>query len=144
MTNSRIRIMTLSHRCVTQHLSRHQHSYTSTVSKAVVIAIQDIMDTVGELAIAVMAAEDIVVLSGHRRLTSLVADDSGGMEVDTIMALEVVVGMVEVVIQGTVLITPRGRYSSDSMVVVAAVVEEVLFRVSIALCLQMSWDAFFD
>jgi hypothetical protein len=143
MTNSKTRITTLSHRCVTQHLIEYQHSYPSTVSKAVVIAIQDIMDIVGELAIAVMA-EDTVVLSGHRRLISLVADDSEGMGEDTTMEREVVVGMVEVVIQGTVLITPRGRYSSDGMVVVAAAVEEVLFRVSIALCLQMSWKAFFD
>jgi hypothetical protein len=91
--------------------------------------IQDITDMVGELAIAVMAAEDIVVLRGRRRLTFRVADDREGMEEGTIMAREVVVDMVEVVIQGTVLTTLRGRYSSDGMVVVAVAVEEILFRV---------------
>jgi hypothetical protein len=129
MTTLKTRITTLSHRCVTQHLLRHQHSYPSTVSKAVYTDVQDTTDMVGELAIAVMAAEDIVVLRGRRRLTFRVADDRESMEEGTIMAREVVVDMVEVVIQNTVLTTLRGRYSSDGMVVVAVAVEEILFRV---------------
>jgi hypothetical protein len=137
MTNSKTRITTLSHRCVTQHLIQHQQSCPSTVSKAVDTGIQGVMGLAGGLTIAVMA-EDIVVLKGRRRLTFRVADDSGGMEGDTIMALQVVVGMADVVIQGTVLTTLRGQYSFDGMEVVAVAFEEILTRVSIALCFQVS------
>jgi hypothetical protein len=137
MTKLKSRITTLSHRCVTQHLIQHQHSYPSTVSKAVDIGIQGIMGLAGGLTIAVMA-EVIVILKGHRRLTFRVADDSEGMEGDTIMALEVVVGMAEVVIQGTVLTTLRCQYSFDGMEVVAVAFEEILSRVSVALCFQVS------
>jgi hypothetical protein len=87
------------------------------------IAIQRITDRVGELAIA-DTTEDIVVLSDHRKLTFLEAGDKEGMEEDTIMVQEGV-GMAEAVIQLTMVrITPRGRYSSDGMAVVAAVVDE--------------------
>jgi predicted aconitase with swiveling domain len=90
----------------------------------VVIAIQDIMGLVAELVTAVMA-EGMVVLRGRRRLTFREADGREDMGEDTIMALEVVVDMVGEVIQGTVLITPRGRYSCDAMEVVAVVVDVV-------------------
>jgi hypothetical protein len=86
------------------------------------------MYRMGELAIVVMAmAEDIVVLRGHRRLTFLEAEDRGGMEVDTIMVGEGV-GMADVGIRGMVLVIRRGRCLFDSMVGVAVVVDENLFR----------------
>lgn len=81
------------------------------------------MHRVAELATA-DTTEDIAVLSGRHKLTFLEADDSEGMEEDTITVREGV-GMTEAVIQVTaVRITPRGRYSSDGMGVVAAVVDE--------------------
>jgi hypothetical protein len=87
------------------------------------------MHRMGELAIVVMAmAEDIVVLRGHRKLTFLEAEDREGMEEDTIMAEEKVVGMVDVVIRGMVLVIRRGRFSFDGMVGVAVVVDENLSR----------------
>ncbi|KAI4741723.1 hypothetical protein E4T50_07858 [Aureobasidium sp. EXF-12298] len=64
------------------------------------------------------------VLSDHRKLTFLEEDDSEGTEEDTTMVREGV-GMAEADIQVTaVRITPRGRYSSDGMAVVAAVVDK--------------------
>jgi hypothetical protein len=94
------------------------------------IGIQGIMYRMDESAIVVMAmAEDIVGLRGRRRLTFLEEGDRGGMEVDTIMAEEEGLGMVEVVIRGMVLVIRRGRSSFDGMVGVAVVVvEEILFR----------------
>jgi hypothetical protein len=86
------------------------------------------MELVEELVTVVMAiTEDIVVLSGHRRLTFLEEGDRGGMEVDTIMVGEGV-GMVEVGIRGMVLVIHRGRCLFDGMVGVAVVVEEGLLR----------------
>ncbi|KAI4765072.1 hypothetical protein E4T52_00167 [Aureobasidium sp. EXF-3400] len=64
------------------------------------------------------------VLSDHRKLTFLEEDDSECTEEDTTMVREGV-GMAEADIQVTaVRITPRGRYSSDGMAVVAAVVDQ--------------------
>jgi hypothetical protein len=114
------RITRVNLKCVTQHLFQHQthSSYPRTVSKAVDIDIQATMHRMGELAIVVMAmAEDIVVLRGHRKLTFLEAEDREGMEEDTIMAEEKVVGMVDVVIRGMVLVIRRGRFSFISVIV---------------------------
>jgi hypothetical protein len=81
------------------------------------------MHRVAELATA-DTTEDIAVLSGHLKLTFLEAGDKEGMEEDTVMVQEGV-GMAQAVIQFTMVrITPRGRYSSDGMGVVAAVVDE--------------------
>jgi hypothetical protein len=126
--NTKTKITRVNHKCVTQHLFQHRHSYPRTVSKAVDIGIQGILELVGELAIVVMAmAEDIVVLKGLRRLTFLEVEDRGGMEVDTIMVGEGV-GMVDVVIRGMILVIRRDRCSFDGMVGVAVIVDENLFR----------------
>ncbi|KAG9551423.1 hypothetical protein KCU71_g11684, partial [Aureobasidium melanogenum] len=77
-----------------------------------------------ELAIADMA-EDIVVLSGHHKLTFLEEGDSEGTEEGTIMVQEVV-GMAEVVIQVVGRITHRDRCWSDGMAGFAVVVKEPL------------------
>ncbi|KAG9848618.1 hypothetical protein KCU98_g5328, partial [Aureobasidium melanogenum] len=77
-----------------------------------------------QLAIADMA-EDIVVLSGHHKLTFLEGGDIEGTEEDTAMVQEVV-GMAEVVIQVVGRITHRDRCWSDGMAGFAVVVNEPL------------------
>lgn len=128
-------ITTLNHRCNIWLLVDQTSSHPSTVSKAVDIVTQHIMeDRVGELDIAVMV-EDMVVLKDRRKLTFREADDSEGMEEDTIME-QGVVGMAEVAIQVAVRVTPRGRCLSDDMVGSAAVVDEIRAGHNRALCLR--------
>jgi hypothetical protein len=118
-------ITTLNRRCNIWLLVGQTHSHPVTVSRAVDIITQHITeDHVGELAIADMA-EDIVVLSGHHKLTFLEEGDSGGTEEGTIMVQEVV-GMAEVVIQVVGRITHRDRCWSDGMAGFAVVVKEPL------------------
>lgn len=78
----------------------------------------------GELDIADMVEEDMVILSGHRKLTFREADDSEGTEEDTIM-VQGVVGMAEVVIRVVGRITHRGRCLCDGMVGFAVVGEGI-------------------
>ena len=116
--------MILSLRCVTQHLSQ-THSHPSTVSKAVDIGIQHIMELVDELDMAVMGTtEGIAVLNDHHKLIFREADDREDTEEGIIM-VEGAVGMVEVVgIRATMgCVTLRGRSWFDGMAVVAVVVD---------------------
>ncbi|KAG9868800.1 hypothetical protein KCU77_g84, partial [Aureobasidium melanogenum] len=84
-----------------------------------------------QLAIA-DTAEDIMVLSGHHKLTFLEEGDSEGTEEGTIMVQEVV-GMAEVVIQVAVRITHRGRCWSDGMAGFAVVVDGLQSRLCLTL-----------